>query len=121
MTTSNKGNQTPPIDFEQVMERVGNDKDFLFDLINIYIEDFPDKLNTLKRSIAEKKFQTMQEAAHYLKGSSANLSLTFLYRESLALENAAIEKNISKAEKALKNLMSEFDRLNQFISKEKQD
>ncbi len=114
-------NKKSPIDLTDVLRRIGNDREFLYELLEMYINDFPAKIKALKKSIIDRNFRKVQEIGHYLKGSSANLSLTFLENISFVLECAGKEKDIEKAEKALQNLNKEFDNLNQFIIKEKQD
>jgi HPt (histidine-containing phosphotransfer) domain-containing protein len=121
MSAMKARNKKSPIDLTDVLRRIGNDREFLYELLEMYINDFPAKIKALKKSIIDRNFRKVQEIGHYLKGSSANLSLTFLENISFVLECAGKEKDIEKAEKALQNLNKEFDNLNQFIIKEKQD
>ncbi len=109
----------PPIDYPSVLERIGGDKSFLEELLNLYIEDFSEKYGQLQRAIEQKKFDLIHELGHSLKGSSANLSLTFLQETSLHLEMAGRERNVEKAKKALALLEQEFKRLKDFLSKKK--
>ncbi|MFW6140652.1 MAG: Hpt domain-containing protein [Acidobacteriota bacterium] len=118
MTPSKNKSKGIPIDLDQVMERVGQDRDFLFDLLKIYREEFTEKLKSLEQSIAERKYNSIQELGHYLKGSSANLGLIDLQKVSFSMECAGKEKDIKKAQKALKNLNKEFDILNKYITEE---
>ncbi|TET66084.1 MAG: Hpt domain-containing protein, partial [Candidatus Aminicenantes bacterium] len=72
----------PPIDYLSALERVGGDKSFLEELLNLYFEDFSEKYGQLQKAIEQKKFDLIHELGHSLKGSSANLSLTFLQETS---------------------------------------
>jgi len=121
MSAMKERNEKSPIDLADVLRRIGNDKEFLYELLEMYRNDFPVKIKALKKSIIDRNFRKIQEIGHYLKGSSANLSLTFLENTSFVLECAGKEKDIEKAKKALQNLNKEFDNLNKFIIKEKQD
>jgi len=115
MNPSKKDVREIPIEIDQVMKRVGQDKDFLHELINIYIEEFSEKIKILEKSIAEKDYSVIQETGHYLKGSSANLSLTYLEKESYNMEYAGKKKNIHKARKSFKNLNKEFELFNKYF------
>jgi HPt (histidine-containing phosphotransfer) domain-containing protein len=104
------------IDFDSALERTGGDKDFLYELIDMYMEDFIPKYDELKKAIKEENFTAIQETGHYLKGSAANLSLSFLKDASLQMELAGEDKDIKKAQQTLGELKKEFARLKTFIS-----
>jgi len=59
-----------PIDFDSALERTGGDKDFLYELIDMYMEDFMPKYDELKKAIKEEDFIAIQDTGHYLKGSA---------------------------------------------------
>jgi len=105
-----------PIDFDSALERTGGDKDFLYELIDMYMEDFMPKYDELKKAIKEEDFIAIQDTGHYLKGSAANLSLSFLRDTALQMELAGEDKDIKKAQQTLADLKKEFDRLKTYIS-----
>ena len=107
----------PPIDYSSSLKRVGGDKSFLRELLNLYLEEFSNKYNKLEEAIKQNKFDLIYEFGHSLKGSSANLSLIFLQEASFKMERAGKERNIDKAKKALSLLEQEFERLKDFLSK----
>ncbi len=109
----------PPVDYPSVLERIGGDKSFLEELLNLYFEDFSEKYGQLQKAIEQKNFDLIRELGHSLRGSSANLSLTFLQETSSHLEVAGRERNVEKAKKALALLEQEFERLKDFLSKKK--
>ena len=105
-----------PIDFDSALERTGGDKDFLYELIDMYMEDFIPKYDVLTKALKEEDFTAIQETGHYLKGSAANLSLSFLKDSALQMELAGEDKDIKKAKQTLTELKKEFDRLKTYIS-----
>ncbi len=109
----------PPIDFASALERVEGDKSFLEELLDLYFEDFSEKYERLQKAIEQKNFDLIRELGHSLRGSSANLSLTFLQETSFHLEVAGRERNVEKAKKALALLDQEFKKLKDFLSKKK--
>ncbi len=109
----------PPVDYPSVLERIGGDLSFLKELLNLYLEDFSEKYERLQKAIEQKNFDLIREFGHSLRGSSANLSLTFLQETSLHMEVAGKEKNVEKAKKAFALLGQEFKKLKDFLSKKK--
>ncbi len=109
----------PPIDYPSVLERIAGDLSFLEELLNLYFEDFSEKYERLQKAIEQKNFDLIYELGHSLRGSSANLSLTFLQETSLHMEVAGKERDVERAKKALALLEQEFKRLKDFLSKKK--
>ncbi|MFW6131581.1 MAG: Hpt domain-containing protein [Candidatus Aminicenantaceae bacterium] len=107
----------PPIDYDSVLKRIDGDKDFLKELIQIYIDDFSEKFNALRSSIEKNNFELIKEKAHSIKGASANLSLSGLKEASYQLEIAGKEKNIEKAKEFLEILEKEFKKFKEFLKK----
>jgi len=112
-------NNISPIDCPSVLERIGGDESFLEELLNLYCEDFSEKFEQLQKAVKEENIKLILELGHSLKGSSANLSLTFLHEASFQMEKAGREKNIENAKEALDLLEKEFRILKDFISKKK--
>lgn len=107
--------QNLPIDYTEVLERIGGDRVFLEELLKIYVEDCDQKLKVIKEATAHQDFSLIQQLGHSLKGSSANLSLTALQKVSFSLEVAGKEKNTELVMSALAALESEFDKLKDFL------
>jgi len=105
-----------PIDLESALDRTGNDEEFLYELINIYVDDYEDKKEELKSAIEEENYSQIQEIGHSLKGSSANLSLTYMQAASLEMEMAGREKNLETAKAALKKLETEFEQVKNYFA-----
>ena len=105
-----------PIDLPSALERIGGDESFLFDLINIYTEDFSGKFTKLQKAVQSEEFETIRELGHNLKGSSANLSLIPLQEISFDIEEAGKTRDIEKARKSLCLLEQEFRRLQDYLS-----
>jgi len=108
-----------PIAYQSALERVGGDESFLGELLALYFEDFPQKIEKLQVAIENKKFELIRKLGHSLKGSSATLSLTFLQEASSQMEMAGGDKDIVKANKSFAFLKQEFKRLEDFLSEKK--
>jgi HPt (histidine-containing phosphotransfer) domain-containing protein len=107
---------TSPIDYSSSLERVGGDKSFLMELLDLYLDEFSEKHTQLQEAIQKNKFDLILELGHSLKGASANLSLIFLQEASLQMEIAGKERDKVKAKKALSRLEQECKRLKDFLS-----
>jgi len=105
----------PPIDRKEVLERIGGDEDFLKELIEIYKQEFAEKMELLSGAIEEKNFPVIREAGHSLKGASANLSLPALREASWEMEMAGKEQKLEQAKKALTKLKKEYQQLLEYL------
>ena len=54
------------------------DPELLLDLIQLFLDDGPAKIQAVTEGLAEQDFEKMERAAHALKGSSGNLGAVFL-------------------------------------------
>ena len=107
-----KSKELPVIDRKEALERLGGDTAFLDELLDLYKEEYRTRSATMKKTLAGGKFKEFAEAAHSLKGSSANLSLPALRAAALAAEEAGKAKDPAKAKAALETLEAESKRLN---------
>lgn len=99
------------IDLPTVLERIGGDESFLQELIKIFIEEYNLKLTRLEKAVAENDFQLIQEIAHNLKGSSANLSLLELQKIAYALETCGRQADKKGCQENLSRLKTAFGKL----------
>jgi CheY-like chemotaxis protein/phage anti-repressor protein len=115
-----KSQRSPsPIDLPSVMERIGGDKVFLQELIDIFIEDFIQKYAKLKTAIENIDFDNIREIGHSLRGSAGNLSLTGLCHTAKNLEMSGLEKNPQQAKNQFIQLNKEFEKLKNYLPPEK--
>jgi HPt (histidine-containing phosphotransfer) domain-containing protein len=106
-----------PINYPEVLERIGGDKEFLVELLSIYFLEFGEKRPQIEAALRRADFNLLQEIGHSLKGASANLSLPSLRRDASALEAAGREKNVDKARQALVALVAECRALRDFLDR----
>jgi HPt (histidine-containing phosphotransfer) domain-containing protein len=121
MTDSNHGRNNLPIDYAEVLERIGGDVDFLGELLKIYFEEFAEKRRLIQEALERNDFNSIRELGHSLKGASANLSLVSLRNASWQLEIAGREEKSSNAQTASRWLVAEFERLKDFLEKNPPD
>jgi CheY-like chemotaxis protein len=73
ISRSKKGN-TAAIDMAQLMSRVGDDRELLRELIELFRQDFPNQLEALRKSASAGEMNGLARVAHTLKGMLANLA-----------------------------------------------
>jgi HPt (histidine-containing phosphotransfer) domain-containing protein len=115
MPNHSNANQDLPIDYSEVLERIGGDELFLEELLKIYFEEFSEKRTLLQEAIEQGNFTKIQELGHSLKGASANLSLGPLKEACFSLEVAGREKKIDQAQSALHSLETELQKLKDYL------
>ena len=108
--------QNSPIDYLSALARIGNDESFLQELLELFLMDFEARQEELNNAIEGINFISIQEIGHSLKGSSANLSLTFLQKASYEIEMAGKDRDIEKARKAHEDLLEAFQSLKRHLA-----
>lgn len=106
-----------PIDVADALARVGDDRNFLKELLVIYTEDLTARIAGLRGAIAEGDLNAVTEIGHAIKGSSANLSLPLLRDRAAAIELAGRTGDAATAMANLVGLEKEFRRLRDHLDR----
>ncbi len=104
------------IDYKSALERIGGDREFLDELLGIYIEEFVSSVGALETALQEQDFKSIQEIGHSLKGSSANLSLLQLSDKANLIEKAGRDNDLFLAEQSTRELKLEFRHLEEHLA-----
>ena len=99
------------LDIEEFLERVQDDKELLFELFEIFIEDFEEKRGLLSKAVAEKDYENVRGIAHSMKGASGNISAKTVRSISMTLENMGKESRLDGVEEILAQLDKAFEAL----------
>lgn len=91
--------QKSTINFQEALQRMGGDENFLVELISDYLDEFKEYYSGLVGAVNDNDFEKIAVIGHTLKGSSAMLSLTLMHRFSVQMEKAGKEEDISSARK----------------------
>jgi two-component system, sensor histidine kinase and response regulator len=105
-----------PIDFVEVLDRIGGDTSFLKELLEMYFLEYAEKRRLLDEAIIRQDFVQVCELGHSLKGASANLSLARLRRVAGRLETAGKEKELVSAQEAARTFETEVESLKSFLA-----
>jgi HPt (histidine-containing phosphotransfer) domain-containing protein len=82
-----------PINFKELFVRVDNNRPFIKNVIEKFIEVYPDRVKQLYQLIGTNDYQGTKDAAHKLKGVLANFSMEKARQTIIEVEKSALEKN----------------------------
>ncbi len=74
------------------LKKNGGDVEFLDELLEILLEDIPSQIETIKESYNSRDFQTLEKAAHKIKGTLGNFGESLVKDQAEALEKALRNK-----------------------------
>jgi CheY-like chemotaxis protein len=110
---------TSPIDYASALNRIGGDESFLDELLNLYSDDFSQKLVQIQIAIVQENYILIQGLGHNMKGAFANLSAIPLQNAASKMEMAGKEKDIKKVKESVEHLEKEFIRFQDFLARKK--
>jgi len=99
------------LDEEDFMERVQGDKELFFELLDIFIDDFHLKRQSLGEAIVSKDHVTIEHVSHFLKGSCGNISAKPLGAIFHELEKKGKDNDLGELEKYLDKIDQKFEEL----------
>ncbi len=92
--------------------------DPVVELIDLFLEDAPDRLRAMETSLTQRDQEALKIAAHSLKGSAKNLGAKPLARICADLERQAIANDWENAVLTLKAIDQEFAKLRAVLAAE---
>ena len=93
------------LDLESALDRMDQDMDLFFELVDIFFTDYDATLANLKSAVAKEDLALVEATAHSLKSALGNLSAQQSYSIAAELEYAGRD---NKPEK-FTNLLSELE------------
>lgn len=108
-----KSNEAP-MDYSMALSEFDQDKDFLDEVLQGFIEIVEKQITEIKNAISIGDAETVKKEAHSIKGGAANLTADSLYSSALELEKIGKSGELGDAGDALEKLSREFRRLKDF-------
>ena len=93
--------------------------DPVIELIDLFMEDAPDRLHAMESSLDHRDQEALKVAAHSLKGSAKNLGAKPLARICAELEKQALAADWDNGLLTLKAIGQEFEKLRAVLAAEK--
>jgi HPt (histidine-containing phosphotransfer) domain-containing protein len=108
----------PMLDFDNALSRAGGDMELLKEIAALFIDDYPRSLAELHQALAAGDAQTVNHAAHGLKGAVANFGAQPAVAAAFTLEQMGRTRDLTAAPEimadlqiALAKLREELERL----------
>jgi len=100
-----------PQAIEELRSLNPEDDSFLRDLIQIYLDDSPQRIAEIEQSLAQGDAERLTRAAHSLKGSSANFGAVQLRAVSEQIEKLGRQGALGEVPAQLPKLKAEFEQV----------
>jgi two-component system, sensor histidine kinase and response regulator len=100
-----------PVDFAMALRWVDGDHELLAELIEIFLEDCPRRLQELEQAVKEGNANGVRQAAHSLKGMVAGFGAGPAHGLAQEMENLGKAGDLSKTSDLLPTLLREFARV----------
>lgn len=93
-------------DYDQLQHISGNDPEFETELLELFLSDLKSQLDILASAIAQTNIRQVEEVAHYVKGSSANVGVVSISNLASELEVHARGQAVDQASHYLAQLVT---------------
>ncbi len=115
------GSPSPPPpeiwDRQELLDRVGEDQALVDELLKIFRESLPQWLEQIQRALQAGEGKELAEAAHALKGASANISAREIFRLALDLEQLGRRGDLATAPEVYQRLQEAVDRFLELLGR----
>ncbi|RCJ36458.1 hypothetical protein A6770_15590 [Nostoc minutum NIES-26] len=105
------------IDWEHLHQISENDPEFELNLLEIFVEDMQNRLETTKAAIAANDFEQLAREAHQIKGASGNVGATTMHLAAEKLEQLARNQECRGAANLISELEDFVKRIQEFLSR----
>jgi HPt (histidine-containing phosphotransfer) domain-containing protein len=97
-----------PVDYSAALLWVDGDRTLLTELVEIFLEDCPRRLQELERAVAEGNAIMIKQTAHSLKGMVACFSARLAQERAAEMEGLGKAGDLAKTSALLPQLLLEF-------------
>ncbi|MCU1221378.1 MAG: rpfC [Candidatus Angelobacter sp.] len=111
------GPQEPVVDWVAVLERTGGDRQFLAELISLFLDQKVQLLRDIVSAVEDGNCSKLEHGAHALRGAIGNFSHQEAYQAALRLERVARERKLAAVNQPLADLKRGLHSLEMALSK----
>jgi HPt (histidine-containing phosphotransfer) domain-containing protein len=118
--TSRSGQDPTPesaMNVRDALKRLGDDVELFRDIVQIYLEDSPAMLERIHQATSESDFNSLQRAAHSLKGLAATLSAADVVGAAARLEHIAAVRDLTDAARMVSEVDERVSELNEAVKR----
>ena len=103
--------EEPPVDWSEALRTVEGDRDLLKGLVEVFLNESPQLMATLRQAVANGDAGELQKAAHALAGAVCCFGESRALQDARRLETMAIDDDLEEAQTTLTSLERETARL----------
>ncbi len=111
MRTSTHPHDEAIVDWDEALERVAGSQETLDELVDIFLEQWPQMMDEIEQGVARADHTTLRRAAHTLKGSAAIFGARPVVDAADRLSEMGRLQQLDGADEALRELQDEMDRM----------
>jgi len=105
----------PPVNMDRMREASLDDHEFMCELIDIFLDDAPTQVESLRVAVESRDCGAVLNAAHRIKGASSNLGADSLSALCARLEEDGRGGHTVTLEAMMERVDSEFGRVASFL------
>lgn len=98
-------------DEDAILERFDGEKEFLAELVEIFINDIPAQFSEIQKAVDNRNGKDLEKSAHKLKGAIANFTEKAAFEAALKTEIIGKENRLDEVEEAYNTLVKEVEYL----------
>jgi HPt (histidine-containing phosphotransfer) domain-containing protein len=106
------------LDRKGLLERLGNDKEFLKEVLDIFLQDAPNRIFSIQEAISKNDASVIRFQAHTLKGASANVGAMALKEDAGQIELAGEKGDLERAKVLLPILRQDYENFQRVTTRE---
>ena len=104
-----------PIDYDRIEDATGGDREFLQELVDIFLTDAAERVAELKDALSKGEAEDFGRTAHKLKGSSANMGAVGLSDIAKDMEAMGRARSLDSADTLIESLQEELGRVRESL------
>ncbi len=118
----NQSSNIPSIDPSAIarLKKMGSDV-LVVKMIDLFLENIPQKIDIMKRAIQDNDFQSLEMAAHSLKSSAGNIGAKKLQKTANDIESLAHKKESKLLGKFIDSIITESSEVLDTLKKKKSE
>ena len=91
-------NSASPTDrYNELLALMDGDRELLLELIDVFLEDAPQRIQSVRRTLVDRDAEALYRAAHALKGSAGNFGAPDVVSRANRIEALARENDLDAA------------------------
>ena len=104
------GATVEPVDVAAVVDQLGGDAEMAHQLAEVFLDDYPARLEEVRAAVTRGEADTLRWAAHTIKGAVGTFSEAGAYQAAFRLETMGREGDLGDAQAAFDTLERELGR-----------